>query len=92
MSVTPKLPVPPKTSKREKYASSNGKIATPPVVEETHAEKIERILNGTESLTPEEFELLSDALAEEMLEDCGGQIPVLSDYAISRKGIYVDHD
>ena len=43
-------------------------------------------------LTPDDFELLVDQLADEFTEFTNPSSPALSDYAISRAGIYEDHD
>jgi antitoxin ParD1/3/4 len=42
-------------------------------------------------LTEVEFEAVADQLADELAADCGPNAPSLSDYAVSRKGIYEDH-
>jgi len=39
----------------------------------------------------EEFNQLADRLADEYEELAGNRVPQLSDYAISRDGIYEDH-
>lgn len=38
-----------------------------------------------------EFEILLDELADEFIKSVGGNVPVLSDFAISRAGIYEEH-
>ena len=38
-----------------------------------------------------EFEILLDELADESIKNMGGNVPVLSDFAISREGIYEEH-
>lgn len=42
-------------------------------------------------LTNAEFEALADQLAGELTASLGPQVPSLSDYAVSRAGIYEDH-
>ena len=42
-------------------------------------------------LTADEFEAIGDQLAVEFREVLGPTVPPLSDYAISREGIYEDH-
>lgn len=42
-------------------------------------------------LSLEEFEALADELAEKFMEYVGPDFPPLSDYAMSREGIYEDH-
>ena len=89
MSVTP-LTLPKKKShqrKQETLLPAEASVAK----EETHEERIERIMNSDEPLTEEEFELLADELAEITVRAHGGTSPMLSDYAVSREGIYEDH-
>lgn len=38
-----------------------------------------------------DFEILLDELADEFIKSVGGNVPVLSDFAISRAGIYEEH-
>jgi antitoxin ParD1/3/4 len=42
-------------------------------------------------LTEAEFEAVADQLADELRADLGPNAPSLSDYAVSREGIYEDH-
>ncbi|MBW4675773.1 MAG: type II toxin-antitoxin system ParD family antitoxin [Desmonostoc geniculatum HA4340-LM1] len=42
-------------------------------------------------LDDEEFEVLADKLADEFAANVGSNLPVLSDYAISRESVYEDH-
>ena len=42
-------------------------------------------------LTEPEFEAVADQLANELTADLGPDVPSLSDYAVSREGIYEDH-
>jgi len=42
-------------------------------------------------LSDREFEILLDELADEFIKNLGVNIPVLSDFAISRAGIYEDN-
>ena len=42
-------------------------------------------------LSDEEFEALADELAEKFMEFVGPDFPPLSDYAMSREGIYEGH-
>jgi antitoxin ParD1/3/4 len=39
----------------------------------------------------EEFETEGDRLADELTEYLGADAPILSDYAVSREGIYEEH-
>jgi hypothetical protein len=38
-----------------------------------------------------EFEILLDELADDFLKSLGGNVPMRSDFAISREGIYEEH-
>ena len=38
-----------------------------------------------------EFEILLDEVADDFIKSLGGNVPVLSDFAISREGIYEEH-
>ncbi|MFL5341608.1 MAG: hypothetical protein ACJ8F7_15805, partial [Gemmataceae bacterium] len=49
------------------------------------------LLESQPPLTDEEFEALADQLADEMAADRGPDAVPLSDYAVSREGIYEDH-
>jgi len=42
-------------------------------------------------LTDAEFEAVADHLADELTVSFGPNVPSLSDYAVSRAGIYEDH-
>ena len=38
-----------------------------------------------------EFEMLLDELADDFIKSLRGNVPVLSDFAVSREGIYEEH-
>ena len=42
-------------------------------------------------LSDEAFEVLADQLADEFMAYVGPECPPLSDYAVSREGLYEDH-
>ncbi|MEH1792195.1 ribbon-helix-helix domain-containing protein [Nostoc sp.] len=42
-------------------------------------------------LNDEEFEVIADKLADEFVLCVGSNLPVLSDYAVTRESIYEDH-
>ena len=54
---------------------------------------VEALLRSHTSLqlSNEEFEALADQLADEFMEYVGPDCPPLSDYAVSREGLYEDH-
>jgi antitoxin ParD1/3/4 len=49
------------------------------------------LLASQPPLSDEEFEALSDQLADELMAERGPMAEPLSDYAVSREGIYEDH-
>jgi len=50
-----------------------------------------RLRTGADQLSDEEFEALADELANEGAASIAPHAPLLSDYAVSRAGIYEDH-
>ncbi len=48
-------------------------------------------VDNNQQLSLEEFDALADELADLFLEFVGTDVKPLSDYAISREGIYEDH-
>lgn len=53
---------------------------------------VEALLQETPAeLTDAEFEAVADQLADELTASLGPNVPSLSDYAVSRAGIYEDH-
>jgi antitoxin ParD1/3/4 len=53
---------------------------------------VEALLSqSSEQLINDEFEAVADQLGEEMATYLGPNPPVLSDYALSRAGIYEEH-
>jgi hypothetical protein len=47
--------------------------------------------DNDQQLSLEEFDTLADELADKFMEFVGPDVKPLSDYAISREGIYEDH-
>ena len=43
-------------------------------------------------INQEEFEKTLDELADNFVASVGANVPILSDYAVSRESIYEDHD
>ena len=59
---------------------------------DSFAPTVEALLRQTpDQLSNEEFEALADQLADELAICIGPNAPALSDYAVSRAGIYADH-
>lgn len=48
-------------------------------------------LQAQSQLNDEEFEIIADKLADEFALCVGSNLPVLSDYAVTRESIYEDH-
>ena len=42
-------------------------------------------------ISDRDFEILLDELADDFIKSLGGNVPVLSDFAVSREGIYEEH-
>lgn len=47
--------------------------------------------NKPSKLSYDEFEMLADQLEDEFMAFVGSNVPPLSEYAVSREGIYEDH-
>ncbi len=52
---------------------------------------VEALMKEKPLLSVEEFEMMLDQLVDEFMECVGPDVPPLSDYALSREGIYEDH-
>ena len=52
---------------------------------------LQSAMNNTTQLSDDKFEALADALADEFIKYVGPDCPPLSDYAVSRDGLYEDH-
>jgi hypothetical protein len=48
-------------------------------------------LSTDHPIEDDNFEAIADQLAEELIKARGKNLPLLSDYAVSRAGIYEDH-
>lgn len=49
------------------------------------------ISDSDAEISDREFEILLDELADEFIQNMGVNVPTLSDFAVSRAGIYEDH-
>jgi len=59
---------------------------------DTFAPTVEELLQQTdEQISDDEFEAVADLLADELAARFKSAIPALSNYAVSREGIYDDH-
>ena len=64
------------------------------VLMEKVAEKLgllQSSMNNSTQLSDDKFEALADALADEFIKYVGPDCPPLSDYAVSREGLYEGH-
>ena len=52
---------------------------------------VDKLMNENPPLSVTEFEAKLDQLTEKFMEYVGQDFPPLSDYALSREGIYEDH-
>jgi len=48
-------------------------------------------INNTTQLSDDKFEALADQLADDFMDYVGPDYRPLSDYAVSREGLYEDH-
>jgi antitoxin ParD1/3/4 len=91
MTITVELPTHIEAQLRENAARQDA--AT---VRRLLAEAVEPVVEtllraDSHRLDENEFETLADQLAEEMANRVGSPAPALSDYAVSREGIYEEH-
>ncbi|WP_013323359.1 hypothetical protein [Gloeothece verrucosa] len=74
------------------FIASGDAISIRRLLAEAVAPTVETLLSeSSEELSIDEFEAIADQLAEEVATYLGPNPPVLSDYALSRAGIYEDH-
>lgn len=52
---------------------------------------VHELMNNKRQYSVEELMTMLDQLADKFMEYVGPDVPPLSDYAISREGIYADH-
>ena len=52
---------------------------------------VEALMNNNTELSDDKFESLADQLTNEFMTYVGPDCPPLSDYAVSRQGLYEDH-
>ncbi len=52
---------------------------------------VEALMNNKPQLSVEELEMKLDQLVDVFMDCVGPEVPPLSDYAVSRAGIYEDH-
>ena len=84
--------IPPEIEKRLNENISNGdKDAVRHLLVDAVEPTVDVLMNENPSLSVEEFEAKLDQLAEKFMKYVGPDVPPLSDYALSREGIYEDH-
>ena len=54
-------------------------------------EAVETLISNNPQLSDDEFEALADQLVDEFMVSVGPDCPPLSDYAVSREGLYEGH-
>jgi len=91
MTITVQLPPELEAKLRAEIARHNAERVRR-LLAEAVAPAVEALLRPTAGqLSDEEFEALADLLANEATASARPDAPVLSDYAVSRVGIYEDH-
>jgi hypothetical protein len=50
-----------------------------------------KVSDSDAEISDSEFEILLDELADELIKKVGVNVPMLSDFAVSREGIYGEH-
>ena len=84
--------IPPNIEKQLNENISNGdKDAVRHLLVEAIEPTVDVLMNENPPLSVEEFEAKLDQLTEKFMEYVGPDVPPLSDYALSREGIYEDH-
>ncbi len=77
---------------RERIASGDA-IALQQLLAEAFAPTVEALLQNSPNPIEQEdeFEAIANQLADELTASLGPDIPTLTDYAVSRAGIYQEH-
>ncbi len=84
--------VPPDLEKKVRENISHGNIdAVRNLLIEALEPTVEAFMNNTPDLSVEELELKLDRIADKFMKYVGPDMPPLSDYALSREGIYENH-
>jgi antitoxin ParD1/3/4 len=92
MTITIEIPHDIETQIRENAARGNADAVRRLLIEALGPTVEALIRSHTSSqLSNEEFEVLADQLADEFMEYVGPDCPPLSDYAVSREGLYEGH-
>ncbi|MCT7962000.1 hypothetical protein NG791_15120 [Laspinema sp. D1] len=77
---------------RERIASGDA-IALEQLLAEVFAPTVQALLQPSPNpiQQEDEFEAIANPLADELTDSLGPDVPTLSDYAVSRAGIYHEH-
>jgi antitoxin ParD1/3/4 len=90
MTIT--VQVPPDIERQIRKSVSLGEIdAVRHLLLEVLEAEVETLMSNNPQLSDDEFEALADQLADEFMVSVGPDCPPLSDYAVSREGLYEGH-
>jgi antitoxin ParD1/3/4 len=90
MTIT--VQVPPDIERQIRKSVSLGEIdAVRHLLLEVLEVEVETLMSNNPQLSDDEFEALADQLADEFMVSVGPDCPPLSDYAVSREGLYEGH-
>jgi antitoxin ParD1/3/4 len=90
MTIT--VQIPPDIERQIRKSVSLGEIdAVRHLLLEVLEVEVETLMSNNPQLSDDEFEALADQLADEFMVSVGPDCPPLSDYAVSREGLYEGH-
>jgi antitoxin ParD1/3/4 len=90
MTIT--VQIPPDIERQIRKSVSLGEIdAVRHLLLEVLEAEVETLMSNNPQLSDDEFEALADQLADEFMVSVGPDCPPLSDYAVSREGLYEGH-
>ena len=90
MTIT--VQIPPDIERQIRKSVSLGEIdAVRHLLLEVLEVEVETLMSNNPQLSDDEFEALADQLADEFMVSVGPDCPPLSDYAMSREGLYEGH-
>ena len=90
MTIT--VQIPPDIERQIRKSVSLGEIdAVRHLLLEVLEVEVETLMSNNPQLSDDEFEALADQLADEFMVSVGLDCPPLSDYAVSREGLYEGH-
>ena len=90
MTIT--VQIPPDIERQIRKSVSLGEIdAVRRLLLEVLEVEVETLMSNNPQLSDDEFEALADQLADEFMVSVGLDCPPLSDYAVSREGLYEGH-